>query len=114
MSPSVDKMRSISEHARDFRASKGRVEEGVETSEGRLKKVERIRKAKALVAANRDSQAAADAVALIKQRESLEGITGDEIAMSVGALKEEENIGASAQEVETGQALEEAFKKFKN
>ena len=71
MCPNADKLRAIGEHAKDFRASKKRVE----TSVGKPTEASRIREARARVAAVRESQAAAkDAEALIKQRESLAGI----------------------------------------
>ena len=105
---------NIAKHATEFRASKARVEAGVEKPV-KINKTDTAREARAIVAAVREQKAAAtDAQALIEQRKMLEGITDDEIDMSVESLREEKSTGASAQEVQTGQALEDAFNKFKN
>ncbi len=109
MSSNADRIRAIGEHAKNFRASNTRV-----NAEAKPTTVDRTREAQARVAAVREAQAVrVDAAALIKQRGTLEGVTDDEIDMSVGALTEGQNTGPTAKEIGTGQALECAFEKYK-
>ena len=103
-----NKNEAQSRYAREFSASKKKVE----TPVGKPSEASRIREARARVTAVREAQAAAkDAEALIKQREALEDLTDEEIGGAVGSLREEGTTGPTAEELGTGQALAEAFKK---